>query len=365
MYKQLERGKWIQSFRYKDVDGKTRQKQVRGKTKKETDIAKNAFLSDLEKQKNETAINSSNPLFDDFISDFLLYKEGQLKRSTYTTYIYRINNHIIDYFSGKRIRDINIKMIVEWKNSLNNLSVGSKNTVFYTFKEILKYAELVLDGYKSGIDAVQPFRDDAYHDDTIKYWTFDQFLEFDSHVQNYTHKVFFRLLYFTGMRRGEAVALTWDDVDLDNNTISINKTYSHSVTKEDREKGITYMITTPKSAHSIRTIKIPDRLAFDLKEFKKTSQGKYLFGGDRPVSVFAYQGAFKRIIKKTGLPPITLHGLRHSHASFLINNGANVLLVSRRLGHSSVSNTIDIYAHLFSQSEDDMIDIINKVLTKY
>lgn len=111
MYKQLERGKWIQSFRYKDVDGKTRQKQVRGKTKKETDIAKNAFLSDLEKQKNETAINSSNPLFDDFISDFLLYKEGQLKRSTYTTYIYRINNHIIDYFSGKRIRDINIKMI--------------------------------------------------------------------------------------------------------------------------------------------------------------------------------------------------------------------------------------------------------------
>ena len=365
MYKQLARGKWIQSFRYKDMNGKTKQKQVHGSTKKETDIAKNEFLSSLEKQKEKSSTNNSNPLFADFLPEFLAYKEGQLKHSTYVAYIYRINNHIINYFSDMRIKDINVKEVVKWKSSLDGLAVSTKNTLFFTLKEILKYAELVFPDYKSNINMVSPFRDDAYSDEKIKYWTLEQFREFDHHVTNPNHKVFFRLLYFTGMRRGEAIVLTWDDIDFNHHTITINKTFSELVTKEEREKGITYLITTPKSKHSIRTIKMPDQLLHDLKEYRKIAKGKYLFGGDKPVSIFSYQGAFKRIIDKTDLPPITLHGLRHSHASFLINNGANVLLVSRRLGHSSISSTLDIYAHLFAQSEDDVIDLINNKLTGF
>lgn len=365
MYKQLARGKWIQSFRYKDLNGKTKQKQVHGSTKKETDIAKNAFLSSLEEQKKEASTNTSNPLFIDFIPEFLAYKEGQLKHSTYSVYIYRINKHMIEYFRETRIKDIHVKEIVKWKSSLDGLSIGTKNTLFFTMKEILKYAELVFPDYKSNISAVSPFRDDEYKDEKIKYWTLDQFREFDQHVTNIKQKMFFRLLYFTGMRRGEAIVLTWDDIDFKHCTISISKTYSENVTKEDRERGISFMITTPKNQHSIRTIKMPDQLLYDLAKFKETAKGKYLFGGDKPSSLSPYCKAFKRIISKTSLPPITLHGLRHSHASFLINNGANALLVSRRLGHSSISNTIDIYAHLFAQSEDDVIDLINDKLTGF
>ena len=69
---------------------------------------------------------------------------------------------------------------------------------------------------------------------------------------------------------------------------------------------------------------------------------------------------FKKAITASGVTPIRIHDLRHSHASFLLNNGANILAVSKRLGHATITQTLETYAHLLSETDEKMMEIIEK-----
>ena len=89
--------------------------------------------------------------------------------------------------------------------------------------------------------------------------------------------------------------------------------------------------------------------------------GYFLFGGDTSLPITSIDREFKQGIKLSGVKPIRLHDLRHSHATNLINNGANIVAVSKRLGHSSPNITLAIYTHLLKKSEDELIEIMNNM----
>ena len=186
-------------------------------------------------------------------------------------------------------------------------------------------------------------------------------------------KVFYHIALFGGLRRGEIVALTWDDVDFDTNTISINKSSSHVdkqvITKE------------PKTASSIRTIKLPDFVIQLIKEWK-TEQNRYRlsigdqWNGSRYIFIqtdgrqmypSTPTATFTKILKqynntveneKDKLPLITLHGLRHTSATLLIAENIDVKTVSSRLGHSQTSTTMDIYAHALEQMDEKASNVL-------
>lgn len=178
------------------------------------------------------------------------------------------------------------------------------------------------------------------------------------------YKVLLYVAVFGGFRRGELVSLTWDDVDLDANTINITK----STARTKRYGNIT---KAPKNGHSVRKIVLPDFVIDMLREYKaeqdryKTSLGDYWDGDNyifiqndgQRIDLSTPNKIVKKVIRiynaghEDKLPDITLHGLRHTSATLLISQNVDVKTVSRRLGHAETSTTMNIYAHALEKRD--------------
>lgn len=180
----------------------------------------------------------------------------------------------------------------------------------------------------------------------------------------------FRLLAYSGMRIGEMLALTWDDVNFADNTISVNKTQ----TKNEKGKII---ISDPKTKTSRRVLDM-DIETMQILHRWKVSHASYLLsvginatqGGQLVfsnkcndlLSPHTVRGWYNRIAKTNDLPRITLHGFRHTHATLLFSAGASVKEVQTRLGHSNVTTTLDIYTHLTRQDQKETIQKLVRFL---
>jgi integrase len=143
----------------------------------------------------------------------------------------------------------------------------------------------------------------------------------------------------SGMRAGEVLALTLADIDVKNKLISVTKT------KTNRPP---YEYTTPKTRRSVRNVAMPDKYFAQLERFNTAfpDASEHIFGERTTQSVPAHY--LRKMIAELGIKPITLHGLRHTHASLLISKGIDVAYVSERLGHSNVTITQNTYFHLLS-----------------
>ena len=195
------------------------------------------------------------------------------------------------------------------------------------------------------------------HKKKLNFWTKE---EFDRFLSTFDAADPFRMayltLYYTGMRIGELQALTASDVDTEAGTITISKTYH-------RKYGVE-MITTPKTPKANRTITIPKFLCAALQEYINKIYQPDADTRIFPYSHSCYTDAFRSHTKKAGVKPIRLHGLRHSHASLLIELGFSVLLISERLGHENVSTTLNIYAHLFPSKQSEVAEKLDLLQTK-
>ncbi|MFQ9529657.1 MAG: site-specific integrase [Roseburia intestinalis] len=157
----------------------------------------------------------------------------------------------------------------------------------------------------------------------------------------------FEVLYWTGMREGELLALSPADIDLDNKTISINRTYQRIEGKD--------VFTSPKTRKSKRKIPIPDFLCQELSDY---IQSRYMLDADErlfPVTKSNLSHEMIRGCKNTGVKKIRIHDIRHSHASLLINQGCDALMLADRIGHEKVSTTLNTYSHLFPHKQQELV----------
>ena len=185
------------------------------------------------------------------------------------------------------------------------------------------------------------------------------------------NQVIFNILLLTGMRRGELMGLEWSDIDFTNNTITIRRTSQYTP-----EKGI-YTDTT-KTEKSKRMIAIPLQLTQLLKDYSLYQMKMQQDIGDKwvysdrlltkwngePMHPNTPYSVLQKLLVKYDLPKVSLHSLRHTNATIMINNGADIRTVSGRLGHSQTSTTLNIYAHALQTADANAAESISNVLLK-
>jgi integrase len=172
----------------------------------------------------------------------------------------------------------------------------------------------------------------------------------------------------TGLRRSEILALRWRDVDLDAGRLTVERALEQTIAHGVRVKG-------PKTKYGRRTISLPAHAVADLRAHWRAQQEQRLALGmgkspdDSPVlatfdgklqSPGAISAAWRRAMKVIGMPEITLHSLRHTHASMLVASGMNILTISRRLGHASPTITLGTYGHLIHGTDDQAAKIMDQ-----
>lgn len=186
----------------------------------------------------------------------------------------------------------------------------------------------------------------------MKFWTQEQYELFSSNIQKSAVKLAFDILFYTGIRSGELLALTPADI-LPDKRLSINKNFAKIKGKE--------LFLEPKTPKSKRNISLPDFLYDDIQEYVSK-----LYGIQPTDRIFyftksALDKEIKHVAEKVGLPPIRVHDLRHSHASMLIDMGFDILEISERLGLESVKTTLDTYSHLYPEKDTKLAGELNKL----
>ena len=181
-------------------------------------------------------------------------------------------------------------------------------------------------------------------------WTPGQMEKFLSAVPDdrRVYKVFFETLFWTGMRRGELIALQMDDVDTEHHSLIV----AHS--KRNRTQKL-----APTKTSQRRVVTVDDVTWADVMDVYDHSAGPFLFGGEDSLSPTTLDRIFHDVSEAAGLPRIRIHDLRHSHATWLINSGVNIVAVSRRLGHASIEQTLKTYAHLLPETSSVLLDMLN------
>ncbi|MCT1576183.1 site-specific integrase [Oceanobacillus kimchii] len=225
------------------------------------------------------------------------------------------------------------------------------------------------------VGAVIPKRQSRKKKGELKYIESDQIATFlkVARQDNYNHWIFFKTLIFTGMRKGEAAALKWKDVDFDKKTISINKSLDFQPLEEADLFGDT------NTYESERNIKISDELIEELKTHKQyINQNRAIFedgylkdlnlvfcrqdGSPLPKSTLF--NAFNRILKNAEIEKLPIHSTRHTHAVLLLESGASMKFIQKRLGHKIMAVTSDTYSHISDKLENEAMDNFTNYMEK-
>ena len=342
-YKDEKTGKWFAKFYYTNCQGIKKQKWKRGfATKKEALGFERDFL---EKQSANPDMTFQN-LYEIYMEDMA----ARLKQSTLLTKKTVLQTHILPFFGNKPINEIKASDVRRWQAKLmsspNNYSQTYLKKINTELNSIINYAKRFYDlntnpcGKAGTIGKTKA--------EEMDYWTYDEYIAFRKGVKDKPLSyICFEVLYWTGMREGELLALSPTDIDFDNKLISINRTYQRIGGKD--------VFTSPKTRKSKRKIPIPDFLCQELSDY---IQSRYMLDADErlfPVTKSYLSHEMIRGCKNTGVKKIRIHDIRHSHASLLINQGCDALMLADRLGHEKVSTTLNTYSHLFPHKQQELV----------
>ena len=240
--------------------------------------------------------------------------------------------------------------LITWRNTLSNSSYSTKtkNKTMTFVKAVFKFANEIYNIPNVAV-VLKPFKrtDDEILNSEMEVWTIAEYNQFRESIDNRLYQIYFDTLFWSGARRGEIIALQCDD--LFEGYISIH------ASQRDSTSGL-----KPTKTKTNRKVRIDTELQAELQELKDYYKVGYLFGGDTPLSPTTISRYFNKGIKVSGVKPIRLHDLRHSHATMLINSGVNIVAVSKRLGHADIETTLKTYTHLLQDTENELINTIER-----
>ena len=344
---------------WRDKSGVLKQKSKGGfKTKNEA----RQYAVELEQQLF-TGVNIKQkkiPFSEDFANWYEVYKQPTSKHSTQQRYEVAIRQ-INEYFQDIAIQDITRH---DYQVFLNQYGTNrSKNTVRIMHSMIkacvssAMYDEIIRKNFTENIQLVF----DPARTRKIDYLSLDELkrltdLCLNGRQKRYTSRYMILTAIMTGMRIGEIMALTWDDIDYQRQTITVNKTW-------DYQSGGGFKAT--KNDSSNRTVNVTQQLLDWLAELKENNSNMVFENarGQIPTSAAA-NNTLRTLLKQAEIkkPSFHFHSLRHTHVAYLLSKGIDIFVISKRLGHSNLSTTTDTYAYLIHEYQQTQISEIKKNL---
>lgn len=340
------------------LTGKRQTTTRRGfKTKKEAQSSAAQLEQELA---NGILINNNNLTFNDVFNQWFTIHSNTVKPSTKKSLESKFNKHILPRLGHLKIKEITRAYCQKIINEIAE-SISSVKTIKIQANQVFKYALKMDIITKNPLEHVSVPRNkkemvtEEPEASERNYWKKDEikkFLVITKNELELRDYVLFHLLIYTGARKGELLALTWDDIDFQASSLRLWKTLFHNEGK--------FIIQTPKTKESKRLISLDNQTLILLKKWRVRQKemnlatlgifddNNMVFTRDdgSPVRLAYPNEKLGIVIKRHQLHRITIHGLRHTHASLLFEAGANIKEVQERLGHSDIKMTMNIYTHV-------------------
>lgn len=348
--KKAANGTWFFVVDLPGVSGTRRQVRRRGfSTRGEAQASLTEMLASLQQG---TFVKRDDLTLGDYLAEWTeaLPASGR-GVATVSSYRHNLRLHVTPYIGGTRLQDLGAVDLDRLYRKL--LTSGRRKGSGGLSNRTVRYVHTMLsaaltDAVSKGllarnpaINATPPSAKSAKAPE-MAWWSPSELRAFLEFTADHDLAVLFRVAGATGMRRGELVGLTWRDVDLDAARITVRRqlTSTDYVVREDE----------PKSDRGRRVVTLDPGTVEALRRLPERRGLVFADGDGRQLHPESVARIFKRLAKRSGLPQIRFHDLRHSHVAHLIEAGVDPLTISRRLGHASVAFTLDRYGHLFDQA---------------
>ncbi|MEH7307947.1 site-specific integrase [Neobacillus drentensis] len=365
-----KRGKtWTYMVRVKDpVTGKSKQVSKGGfPLKKDAQAAARKFLAEVD---NNGYKEPSKEIFSSYIEHWFTHYKKRIKETTASSRKYVLDKHLIreNPFAQKPLSKITTEDI----DTFYDLKIDEE----YSASSIKKLHQLLNQAFEQAVKwgriSVNPVLNatpPAVKREEMKIWSINEIHTFLKACKGESQYLTFKLAIYTGMRKGEILGLKWSDIDYEKKVIQVQRTLSY-IPNEG------YFLTTPKTVKSIRQIPFSDDILNDLFAQKELQERwKKRLGEafqDQDLVICTETGStqdprnvlrvMKRIRESVNVIQIRFHDIRHTHASILINEGVDIVKISARLGHSNPRITLETYAHLVPNVDNEVADIFQKAV---
>ena len=340
-YKEKDTKKWTAQWFETNARGEKKKRRKRGfETKREA--------LEYERQKKLNNSRSMDMKLSEFMEVYFEDKQNELKERTMKNKRYMMEQHIIPYFGNQMMSEITAGQIIQWQNEMQTkgFSEAYLRMIQNQLTSLFTHASRIYDLHTNPCKKVK--RMGSSDNRSLDFWTVDEYQKFIQTMEpGSRYYLIFEILFWTGCRIGELLALTPGDFDFEKQTLRINKTFHRSKGKD--------IITTPKTVKSNRIITLPPFLCDEIKDylgmFYEIGESERMFSFTK-----SYLGhEMERGCKASGVKKIRIHDLRHSHVSLLINMGFSALAIGNRVGHETEKITYR-YAHLFPTVQNEMAE---------
>jgi len=360
VYKDPKLKTWYCRTSYRDDTGKVKVMMKRGFTTKRAALDYEDVF-----RKADDRVTSTTMTYRELFELYVENKSHDVDPNNLSKYR-QIAKRFLEPLLDKNMRKIRPGDYLEVRNAIESDSTAAvryKNKAIFLMKSVAKFGSDYYE-FKNNSVLIKPISLKSSDLIPNEVWTNEQFDLYIGHVENYLYKAYFTFLFRTGSRRSEGRAIEKSD---------IKEGYA-DINKSLKQYGGGFK--SLKTTSSLRKVMLDDKTIAILQPLL-SREGRFLFGDFEPLSTSSIQRHFtggiracNNFIKKNNkdplntkiveLPVIRLHDLRHSHATFLINNGANIVAVSKRLGHSDITMTLKVYTHLLRENELQVIELLNK-----
>ena len=344
---------WYCKFYYTDYTGTRKQKKKRGfKLQRDAKEWERNFL--------ETRQADLSMTFENFVQIYNEDMKHRLREHTFVQKQYVINKKLLPFFRKLPVSQITPAHVRKWQNGL----------IAYRDENSKPYSETYLKTINNQLTAILNYAVRYYnlkenpcrkagsigksHADEMQFWTTEEFKQFLEKISDKPQaRAGFLILYYTGLRIGELLALEYADIDFEGCTLNISKSYQHISGRD--------VVTPPKTPKSIRTVSIPEFLRDELKAYTGRLYGLHKHDRIFPCTKSFFEHEMVRETRDGEVKRIRLHDIRHSHASLLIELGFSPLAIADRLGHEKVETTLNTYSHLFPHKRDEVAEKLQQL----
>ena len=349
--------KWYYIILVKDAQGKThRIERAGGDTKAECRLAEaKAILENSALDYNPSSDMSISAYMDYWLEKYV----STLSENTQKNYASTVKNHIKPAFKKRRLGSIKPMDIQEFIESKAHMSRGSQDGILRMLHGAFRYAVSPCGFIQHNpCDGIRLPKVSAPKRETTVFSEGELKIIFEKFTQEHDYYLPLQIMYHTGLRIGEALALSWEDIDLNSDILYVHKTMMESGVIQDFPK------TKKSNRHIIFSRKLHNLFISTIEKQKqlhgitgRTYRHVCCRADSRRISTSDMR--YFNMWCKEEFGHGSLHSFRHTHATMLLEHGEELELVSKRLGHSNITTTANIYSHILDKRNAKLLSALN------